>query len=198
MVPVGESLAREQKGLPETIPTLLMVDAGNVLQKALVDDKVMREARRCRDMWHSLQELGGVNNSHAERLLARERKAQDEREKAVAEARGIEPAPQAGAAAASPAAAAAAAEAAPEPSPDEAYIETARCTTCNECTKINDKMFGYNDNKQAYIMNPDAGTYAQLVEAAESCQVSIIHPGKPRNPDEPGVAELVQRAEVFR
>ncbi|MBK9609272.1 MAG: hypothetical protein IPO58_23715 [Betaproteobacteria bacterium] len=29
MVPVGESLAREQKGLPETIPTLLMVDADN-------------------------------------------------------------------------------------------------------------------------------------------------------------------------
>ena len=59
-------------------------------------------------------------------------------------------------------------------------------------------MFAYNDNKQAYIKNPDAGTYAQLVEAAESCQVSIIHPGKPRNPDEPGVAELLQRAESFR
>ncbi len=42
-------------------------------------------------------------------------------------------------------------------SPDEAYIETARCTTCNECTQINDKMFAYNENKQAYIANPDAG-----------------------------------------
>mgnify|MGYP000064395875 CR=1 FL=1 len=27
-------------------------------------------------------------------------------------------------------------------------------------------MFAYNENKQAYIANPDAGTYAQLVEAA--------------------------------
>ena len=35
----------------------------------------MREARRCREMWHSLQELGGIHNSHAERLLARESKA---------------------------------------------------------------------------------------------------------------------------
>jgi len=197
MVPVGESLAREQKGLPETIPTLLMVDAANVLQKVLVDDKVMREARRCREMWHSLQELGGIHNSHAERLLARERKAQDEREKAIGEARGLEPAAQPAAAPAA-AKAAAAPEAAPEPSPDEAYIETARCTSCNECTKINDKMFAYNENKQAYIANPDAGTYAQLVEAAESCQVSIIHPGKPRNTNEPGVAELMQRAEAFR
>ncbi|MBK9609271.1 MAG: hypothetical protein IPO58_23710, partial [Betaproteobacteria bacterium] len=59
--------------------------------------------------------------------------------------------PPAAAAAAAAAKAAAAPEAAPEPSPDEAYIETARCTTCNECTKINDRMFAYDENKQAYI-----------------------------------------------
>jgi hypothetical protein len=46
-------------------------------------------------------------------------------------------------------------------------------------------------------VNPDAGTYRQLVEAAESCQVSIIHPGKPRNPNEPGLDELLKRAEPF-
>ena len=40
-------------------------------------------------------------------------------------------------------------------------------------------MFLYNENKQAYIGDLKAGTYRQLVEAAESCQVSIIHPGKP-------------------
>ena len=43
----------------------------------------------------------------------------------------------------------------------------------------------HDANKQASIIDPDAGTYLQLVEAAESCQVSIIHPGKPRNPNEP-------------
>ena len=197
MVPVGESFAREQQGLPETIPTVLMVDDGNALQKALVDDKLMREARRCRDMWRSLQELGGIHNSYAERALARERKAQDEREKAIAEARGTQAAP-APATAAPAAGAPAAAEAAPEPSGDDPYIETPRCSSCNECTNINNKMFAYNDNQQAYIKDPDAGTYAQLVEAAESCQVSIIHPGKPRNPNEPGLAELMQRAEAFK
>ncbi|MDA1081733.1 MAG: ferredoxin [Gemmatimonadetes bacterium] len=81
--------------------------------------------------------------------------------------------------------------------PDEAYIETARCTTCNECTQMNDKMFAYNENKQAYIADVDAGTYAQLVEAAESCQVSIIHPGKPRDADEPGLEALLERARDF-
>jgi hypothetical protein len=59
-------------------------------------------------------------------------------------------------------------------------------------------MFAYDANKQAYIADLKAGTYAQLVEAAESCQVSVIHPGKPRNENEPGLAELLVRAESFR
>ena len=37
----------------------------------------------------------------------------------------------------------------------------------------------------------------QMVEAAENCQVSVIHPGKPRNPNEPGLDELLKRAEPF-
>jgi len=88
-------------------------------------------------------------------------------------------------------------EAEPERSPDESYIETPRCSTCNECTTINNRMFAYNANQQAYIADINAGTYAQLVEAAESCQVAIIHPGKPRNPNEPGLEELLKRAEAF-
>ena len=58
-------------------------------------------------------------------------------------------------------------------------------------------MFHYDGNKQAFIADIDAGTYAQLVEAAENCQVAIIHPGKPRNPSEPGLDDLLKRAEVF-
>jgi ferredoxin len=89
-----------------------------------------------------------------------------------------------------------AAETAEAPS-DEPYVETARCTTCNECTEINNRMFVYDDNMQAYIADPEAGPYRQLVEAAETCQVSIIHPGKPRNPDEPNLEELIERAAPF-
>jgi hypothetical protein len=58
-------------------------------------------------------------------------------------------------------------------------------------------MFAYNDNKQAYIKDIAAGTYRQLVEAAEACQVAIIHPGKPRNPDESGLEGLLERARPF-
>ena len=54
-------------------------------------------------------------------------------------------------------------------------------------------MFAYNENKQAYIKDITAGTYRELVEAAESCQVAIIHPGAPRDPNEPGLDELLAR-----
>ena len=58
-------------------------------------------------------------------------------------------------------------------------------------------MFAYNDDMQAYIADPAAGTYRELVEAAETCQVAIIHPGKARNPDEPDLDALLARAEPF-
>ena len=66
------------------------------------------------------------------------------------------------------------------PPSDEPYIETPRCSTCNECTQINPRMFAYDENQQARIVDASAGSYRELVEAAESCQVAIIHPGKPK------------------
>ncbi len=202
LLPVSEFLAREAKDLTEKVPCLLMVDRDNRLQKMIVNDTLMREARRCVEAWRSLQELGGVHNSHAARLVEQERKIWAEQARAAAAPEKVQastatPAPAATPAAPAAAAAPSAAEAAPEKPSDEPYIETARCTTCNECTLINDKMFGYDANKQASIINPDAGTYRQLVEAAENCQVSIIHPGKPRNLNEPGLEELIKRAEPF-
>jgi hypothetical protein len=198
LLPVAEFLARQPQDLADKVPCLLMVDRDNHLQKVIVDDKLVQAARRCVEGWRSLQELGGVHNSHAARLLEQERKIWAEQSRPAAVATETPPA------APSPAAAVAPAVAAPEATPaaaerpsDDPYIETPRCTSCNECTQINDKMFAYDANKQAYIANPDAGTYGQLVEAAENCQVSIIHPGKPRNPDEPGLDELKARAEPF-
>lgn len=196
MVPVSEFLARGENDLTDKVPSLLMVDRDNRLQKVIVNDRLVREARRCAEAWRSLRELGGVHNSHAAIAIEHERKVLAEQAREVAANAAAAPAAVAPATAA-PAVAAAAVEAEPEKSPDEAYIETVRCSSCNECIQINDKMFGYDGNKQAYIANVDAGTYRQLVEAAENCQLSIIHPGKPRNPSEAGLDELLKRAEPF-
>jgi pyruvate-ferredoxin/flavodoxin oxidoreductase len=79
----------------------------------------------------------------------------------------------------------------------EAYIDSARCTSCNECTNLNNRMFAYNADKQAYVKDATAGTFQQLVLAAERCPVSIIHPGSPLNPKEKDLAKWIKRAEKF-
>ena len=79
----------------------------------------------------------------------------------------------------------------------EPYIEILRCTTCNECTNLNKKMFAYNDKKQAYIKDPKAGAFRELVIAAERCPVKIIHPGTPLNPKEKDLDKWIKRAEPF-
>ena len=217
MVPADEWLAGAPAKFGETVPYVFAVDRDDVLQRVVVDSQMMQIAARCRTFWHRLQEQGGIHNSHAETLLARERAKWDEaktreidqlKAAAAASATGTATAgetaavPGAASAAAAGAAEAAAATVAEPPasehSRDEAWIETARCPSCGECQVINDQMFKYNDNKQAYIVDVKLGTYRQMVEAAEVCQVAIIHPGKPWNPSEPGLEELIARAESFR
>jgi ferredoxin len=79
----------------------------------------------------------------------------------------------------------------------EPYIETELCTSCNECTDLNRKMFQYDENKQAYIADPRAGTFAELVRAAEQCPAAIIHPGTPLDPNEPDLDKWIERAAPF-
>jgi len=153
----------------DQVPYVLMADRENMLQKAIVAEELLGETRRCLEFWRSLQ-------SRVPKRAA-----------VVVEKSAVEPPPPAAAPVAD----------APKPEPGDAYVETPRCTTCEECVKINNRMFVYDANKQAYIADLAAGTYRELVEAAESCQVSIIHPGKPRNPQEPDLEELVARAEPF-
>lgn len=111
--------------------------------------------------------------------------------------------PVSGAAAATPSAEPAT-ESAPEPAaveevaePAEPWVDTVLCTSCNDCVNINGRMFKYNANKQVVLSDPTAGTFAQLVQAAEKCPARCIHPGKPLNPSEPGLEALIERAKPF-
>lgn len=200
LVPAATWLEQPSADPTAGVPSIAAVDDADLLCRLVVDDALMRAALRCRESWHRLQELAGIRDPRLERALAREREAWEEsraREAAVAApASAAAPAAVAEAAPVAPAVEPAAA-AEPARNPDEAYIETIRCSSCNECTLAAPKMFAYNDDKQAYIKDLKAGTYRQLVEAAESCQVSVIHPGKPWDPNEPGLEELLERAKPF-
>jgi ferredoxin len=80
---------------------------------------------------------------------------------------------------------------------EEPWIDTPLCTSCNDCMDINAQVFIYNANKQAVIGDPTGGTFEDIVKAAEKCPARCIHPGKPLNPDEPGLDKLVDRAKPF-
>ena len=205
MVSVEAFLKLDTEASAEKVPYILMVDENNTLHKVIVDVKLVEAAHRCLQMWRNLQELGGIDNSYARIQLAKEKEIweqEKERELEALKCR-LEPGTE---------------EIVPtsdaempevevpltveepvvaEVASDEPYIETLRCTTCDECTEINNKMFAYDDNMQAFIADPDAGTFHQLIEAAESCQVAIIHPGKPRNQNETNLDDLMARAEPF-
>ncbi len=231
--------ALDLDGRQPGVPYLWVVDETETLQRAVVTRDL---SLACRDRlrgWRVLQELGGYDNSHAQRAAAEAREqvlteaAQEraELEQAHADelagARGegareameqlaavlVNPAalsvatpapaaaaPAAPAAALEPAAEEAAVEELPEEEAlafDEPYIDAPLCTTCNECTNINPRIFQYNANKQAFIADASAGTFAELVKAAELCPARCIHPGKPRSDDSTATPELVDRAAKF-
>ncbi|HSR50804.1 MAG TPA: ferredoxin [Acidobacteriota bacterium] len=85
----------------------------------------------------------------------------------------------------------------PAAAAEEPYIDTILCTTCNDCIQLNPLLFRYNSDKQAEIADPSAGTFAQLVQAAESCPAHCIHPGTPRPDDETATSEMVARAQAL-
>jgi pyruvate-ferredoxin/flavodoxin oxidoreductase len=77
------------------------------------------------------------------------------------------------------------------------WLETEECTSCDECTKLNPKIFAYNNDKKAYIANPDAGPYEDLVKAAEKCTARVIHPGLPADRSAKDIEKWIKRAEKY-
>ena len=77
------------------------------------------------------------------------------------------------------------------------WIESAMCTSCNECININGKIFAYDADKHAFVKDPKGGPYKDLVRAAEKCTAQVIHPGTPWNPKEKDLDKLIKRAAKY-
>jgi pyruvate-ferredoxin/flavodoxin oxidoreductase len=77
------------------------------------------------------------------------------------------------------------------------WIDSAQCTSCDECIGINPKIFAYDDHKHAFVKNPKGGPYKDLVRAAEKCTAQVIHPGTPFDPKEKDVDKLIKRAAKY-
>jgi ferredoxin len=204
MVALGDYLAQPAAEASPRVPYLLMTDPDHRLHRVVVGHALIAYARSGAARWRRLQELAGIDNSHAVRLVAEERaRLESELQRSLEERPAVDTPPAAPEAVPETPAQA---EAEPAPSPaaeepaasrDDAYIDTELCTSCDDCTARNPLIFAYNEAKQAYIKDAAAGSYRDLVEAAEECPVCIIHPGKPLDPNEVGIDELMKRAEGF-
>ncbi len=77
------------------------------------------------------------------------------------------------------------------------WIDTDECTACNECIDINPNIFKYNDQKKAFIQDPLAGPYRDLVKAAEKCTAQVIHPGLPKDQTEKDIDKWIARGTKY-
>jgi pyruvate-ferredoxin/flavodoxin oxidoreductase len=77
------------------------------------------------------------------------------------------------------------------------WIDTEQCTSCDECIKLNAKIFAYNEDKKAFIKDPAGGPYKDLVRAAERCTARVIHPGQPKDRSEKDIEKWIARAEKY-
>jgi len=169
----------ETRDWRESLPFVYGTDPEQRLHRLVVDDQLARAARRATEGWLRVRGFAPHKASAPAAPAAAQPAVPGP---AAPPATSVEPVTE---------------PAQQTTSSGEAYIETSRCTSCNECVQLNGAMFAYNENKQAYIKDLSAGPFRTLVEAAEGCQVAIIHPGRPRDPHEPGLEELVRRAEPF-
>ena len=209
MVPLAEFLEMDEDEREGIFPFVWMVDKEEHLTRLLVAQPIVESCEDRLDFWNMLRSLVGADQPSTESLVEQVR--QDVVGKLVSELMQIAAgsgegfsAPATGevAAAATPAVApAAASAAAPAAGATGDYlapwIDTANCTACDECIQLNSKVFVYNADKKAIIKNAEAGSYKDLVKAAERCTARVIHPGLPRNRSEKGIEKWIKRGEKY-
>ncbi len=186
----------EREGL---FPFIWATDHKGRLMRALVTAELVTSTIERRDFWRQLKSLAGVSHAvDVDQLVEQTRvdMAQKLTSSLLAMAAGGNVSTLGSTLTASPAASPGSAAAPADYEP--VWIETPECTACDECVEINPAIFAYNDEKKAIIVNPKAGSYLDIVKAAEKCTAEVIHPGTPFNLNEANIDKLIKRAEKFQ
>ena len=182
-------------------PFIWTVDRSNNLSRLLVDDIMVASCEDRRNFWVMLKAIAGIQDKKVS-VVDIEEKIRQEIMSNVSKGlmqwisggnAGTEAIPQPTAAPSTE----------KQPSAETTgdymapWIDSEDCTACDECTNLNPNMFAYNDNKQAYIKDPDAGTYKDLVKAAERCTAQVIHPGLPKDRSDKDIEQWIKRGEKY-
>ncbi len=191
MVALADFLKLAEDEREGKFPFIWSVDRKNRMMRVLVSVEMVRSCEERLQFWRQLKDVAGVGRAQAgvadEAAIAN--RVRQELIQKLSSGLGISSsdAPQAVVASASVAA----------EGYEQAWVDTPECTACDECININPRMFGYNEAKKIVILDPKAGSYLDVVKAAEKCTAGVIHPGTPWNMNEANLDKLKQRAAKF-
>lgn len=199
MVPLVEFLELSAEDRQGKFPYIWSVDRKQQLSRLLVASAIVESCEDRRDFWTMLRALAGVGKPEISREQIEAEVRNDLAGRIGAALVDLAAGGGGAVGAALAPAPAAAAAAAPAATGDylAPWLDTEQCTACDECTKLNPKIFAYNANKKAYIKDPNGGPYQDLVKAAEKCTARVIHPGLPRDRSAKDIAKWIARGEKY-
>jgi pyruvate-ferredoxin/flavodoxin oxidoreductase len=215
MVPLADFLKLSEDERQDMFPFVWSIDRKQQLTRLLVAQPIVKSCEERRHFWNMLRAIARVG----ERQPSREEIAAEVRQELTARiAAGLHSLMQDGGAAdfqqdllspvatapATPSGTAATAASPAAPTASQAsgdhlapWIDTALCTSCDECIKLNPNIFQYNEDKKAIIKNPSGGPYRDLVKAAERCTAHVIHPGLPKDRSDKDIEKWIARAKKY-
>ena len=197
MIPLSEFLQLDEDEREGRFPYVWSVDREQQLLRLLVSEPMVRSCEDRRDFWSMLRAIARADDKQIDRG---EVEAEVRRELADKLASGLMEfiSGDSGAAVQRQGQAS---DGNGSPAADGTYmapwIDTDKCTSCDECVNLNPSIFAYNEEKKAVIKNPAGGPYRDLVKAAERCTAGVIHPGLPKDRSAKGIEKLIARAEKF-
>ena len=205
---------------PLAIPFVWLTGIDGSRQRAAITRELVNFCRDRVRAWRIFEELAGVENAYVEAAVTRARQEAQQIDSVAGQKARLDGAneaihrivamllqpgaeapeePQPPPAVPAPVVSADATEPVAEIDiSEEPYIDSFLCTSCNDCFKVNPRLFNYDGNKQAYIADARAGTFAELVKAAEGCPAKCIHPGMPRPDDKTATPQLLAKAAKLR
>ncbi len=203
MVPLAEFIELEKDDREDLFPYIWALNKKNQLIRVLVAEEMVQSTEERLSYWRTIKGLAGLSKKVDPKQIAQQTRT-DTVQKLVSGLLNMVDGGSGASAlldmAQAPSPAGDAATGAPSPSGngfEPAWIDQTECTSCDECTTINSKIFAYDDSKKAFVKDPVGGPFKDIVRAAEKCPGRCIHPGTPANPDEKGVEKLIKRAEKY-
>lgn len=201
MLQLHEFLELDEDDRDGIYPYIWAVDGKNRLMRVLVAQEIVKSCEERLAFWHQLKSLAGVSNVVDVQAIADKAKAEMAQKLSsslLALANNGDISALSDMAMPCAGGNGAAAGGAAPGDYEAVWIETPECTACDECTDLNPKIFAYNDDKLAIVVDPKGGLYKDIVKAAEKCTAGCLHPGTPWNPNEKDLDKLVKRAEKYQ